>query len=326
MGMLTDFTLIQFNGERNAGDPIIIEKQGVAERRAGGKHVSTLSNIIAVVRGLSLRGRGTRNMNPGEDGVRFNGSREFQIVKSDLDAIGITLADEKYLRVFHAGQVHKVTAMEPLGRERIVRLFTERTRDDYPTFIHEWDFEDDTVGQAPESCTVTVPTGTTAAVAIDGTTNVVAMTSAATKYSQVAINVLDECEGPAITIEFDFKITGTLATGNVARFILGEITDLIDLGSNVLLYLLVVNTGGVLSITDFTGTLFTKTITASSWVHVKAVGSKGLGSVEINGEEVISDVDISGFTVLIKHLLTCGIAASGATIELDNVEVDCVAR
>lgn len=328
MGMLTDFQLVQMNAERNKGDPIIICIRGAAERRAGGKHASTLPGIIGIARGLAVAGRGTRNMNPSEDGVRFGGTREFQLVKRDLIGLGITQVDEKHARVLHSGMVYRVTAQQWLDRERVVRYFTERTMDDYPTLEGKWDFEDDVIGADPADCTITEPTGTTANVALDGT-NVLSMTSAATQYPQAAINVLDKIEGPAVTVEFDIKVTGPAEAGIVARIVLGEATKIADItATNVLLYMLVTRTAGVLHLADLAGALFDKIITAATWVHVKVAKDTvtGMLSVEADDDVLADDIDVSDNVATIKHVLFTGNAGSSATINIDDVEVDCVAR
>lgn len=325
MGFLTDFQLKQYDAERNKGDPIIIEIQGERERRAGGKHATTLGNLISVVRGVAPQSRGSRNMTPSEDGVRFKGVREFQVIKSDLTVLGITEQDTKNMRVFNGGMMFRVMSQSWPQRERIVRLFTERERGDYPTLEGTWDFEDDTVGDEPANCTVTKPAGTTAAVAVDGT-NVVAMTSAVAAAPQIAINVLDVCEGPASSIEFDIKITGG---GNsiISRIVLGEIDDIADLGANVLLYMVIEKIAGVLHLKDITGLVFDTTITDSSWVHVIVSVSRGrILTVTVDGVVLVDDVDVSAVGAMAEFVLFTGYANSGATVKIDNVEVDCVAR
>jgi hypothetical protein len=156
MGLLTDFQLVQFDAERNKDDPIIIELQGTRERRAGGKQASTLKSTIGVVRGVVTSTR-TRNMVPGEDGVRFRGATEFQVVTRDLLALGITEKDTKDLKIFKSNMVFRVAGPAWLARERIARLFCDRTRDAYPALEAVWDFEDDTIGEEPANCTITVP-------------------------------------------------------------------------------------------------------------------------------------------------------------------------
>jgi len=537
VGIISDLQLVQFDNERNKGNPIIVEVLGTQERRAGGKHVSTTTNIIGRVRGVAVMGRGTHNMNPGEDGIKFSGAREFQVRKKDLVALGITEHDEKNMRVYHSGMVHRVTGQNWLDREKIVRLFTERTRDEYPTFVDEWDFESDTIGASPLECTVSVPDDepdfdwhvlgdfvppawslwslenisggdevlviedqtyggdvhrmlrmewpmvddgqavvftppskdvteelvfsfdlcflptspgwqhfcklfndsgvmvaeidqgsahglalmlgddifqevdftphltftkgyyyrieyhiytptthtlrvycyddatwyiggvknnatwgpwvidnittirfnrqtntplkyrianvvaswfpleTTAAVVNDGT-KVVAMTSTVGGFPQVSVDVLDKIEGPAITTEFDIKVTGVTADGVVSRILLGEIIAIADLAANVLLYMVIERTAGVLHLKDLTGLLFDTTITASSWVHVKVVVDPKLHllSVEVGSIVLVDDIDISAISATVKHVLFTGYAGSPATVEIDNVEVDCVAR
>jgi len=328
VGIVSDFQLVQLDNERNKGNPVIVEVLGTQERLAGGKHVSTTTNIIGRVRGVAVTNRGTRNMKPGEDGIRFAGTREFQVRKKDLVALGITDRDEKNMRVYHSNMVYRVTGQSWLDREKIVRLFTERTRDDYPVFTAKWDFEGDTVGVAPANCTVTVPTGTTAAVATDGATKVVAMTNAATLCPQVSVDVLDVIEGPAITIGFDFKITGAIADDMVGAILLGGITDIANIDSNVLLYMVIERVAGMLHLKDLTGAIFDTTFTASSWVRVDVLinARTHILSIVVDDVVLVDDLDVSAITAVVKHVLFVGHAASAATIKFDNVEVDCIAR
>jgi hypothetical protein len=538
VGIISDFQLVQSDNERNKGNPIIVEVLGTQERRAGGKHVSTTTNIIGRVRGAAVQNRGTHNMNPGEDGIRFSGAKEFQVRKKDLVALGITELDEKNMRVYHSGMVHRVTGQNWLDRERVVRLFTERTRDEYPAFIGEWDFEADTIGAAPANCTTTVPEAvpdfgwhalgafsppagspwslenidgdeilvvedrtydgevhrmlraewpvvddnqavvytppskdvteqltfsfdlcflaaspgwqhfckffndggvlvaeldqgsahglalmlgvdmfqevdftphltftkgnyyrldyiiyttkthrlnvhcydddtdyvgdlknndscvgwaidniseikfnrqadtplkyriagvvaswgpaevSSAEVVTDGPTKAVSMHSTYMGCPQVSIDVLDLVEGPAITTEFDIKITGAVADGVISRILLGEITDIVDLAANVLLYMIIERSAGVLHLKDLTGALFDTTFTASSWVHVKVVLDPKLSliSVEVGGVVLVDDIDVSAISATVKHVLFTGYVSNEAVVEIDNVEVDCVAR
>jgi hypothetical protein len=154
------------------------------------------------------------------------------------------------------------------------------------------------------------------------------MTSAATLFPQVSVDVLDLVEGPAITTEFDIKVTGATADGVVSRILLGEITAIADLAANVLLYMVIERSAGVLHLKDLTGALFDTTIAASSWVHVKVVVDPKLHllSVEVGSVVLVDDIDISAINASVKHVLFTGYAASAATIRIDNVEVDSVVR
>jgi len=331
VGMLTDFQLKHFDAERNKGNPIIVELQGSLERGSGGKHKRTTDNVVGVVRGVAPVGTGARHINTGEDGFRFGGTRNFQFVRKDLEDLGITQRDHEGLRVFNSNMVFRVMDTSWASMERVVRFFTERTRDEYPNFSAIVDFENETVGSnaSPVNCVVKT-SGTASGVSVfnDGGTNkCVLLVNEPEFFPEISIEPLDVIEAPAVNVQFDIKIDPDTATGVIGNVVLGNITLFSNVDGTEILYMVIEIIDSVVHLRDSTGTLFDEEIAASEWVHVEIDRNlkKKLLNVTINDVNVLEDLDISSKTTLVKHILFTGAASSPADVYIDNVEVNCLA-
>ena len=331
MGMLTDFQLRQLDTERNKENPIIVELQGALERGSGGKYKRTTDNVVGIVRGVQPQRRGTRNLNPDEDGFIFGGSAEFQLVKKDLTDLGITERDHEGLRVLNSNMVFRVLSSAWPSRERVVRFFTERTRNEYPILSATWDFEDDVIGDniTPVNCVAKV-SGTSSGISVfneGGTNKCVLLVNEPTFFPEMSVEPLEAMEAPAVNVQFDIKVDPDTSSGVIGNIVLGNITLLSqDDGSNVL-YMVVEVIDGVIHLRDSTSALFDEEITASTWVHVEVDRNlkKKLLNVTIEGTPVVEDLDISAISTMVKHVLFTGAAGSPADVYIDNVEVNCLA-